>query len=352
MEFGLNFFPTVGPTEKSAYQYYDECLRLAVLAEQLGFEHVKTVEHYFHPYGGYSPDPVTLLAAVAAVTSRIRLVTGAVIPAFSHPVKLAGKLAMLDNLSHGRLDVGFGRAFLPEEFSAFGVSMDESRARFGEGVEACRRLWSEENVIWKGDFYTFGPVTLLPRPYQQPTPRIMVASAVSPESCEAAGRDGNHLLLVPSISGREHVQDMLARYHKAWADYGHGPGTEHIQLSYTCYIAEDQKEAWDNGRLCFNNYMSKLADAVTSWRHTSSGQYPGYERLVEQIASNNFDRSVNETKILVGTPAEVRDQVAQIHEWYGDVALSLQVNSGNMRLEESERTIRLFAERVIPELGP
>src|SRR6266540_4586187 len=133
MEFGVAFFPTMGPDEQAASAYYDDSIRLAELADDLGFAHVQIVEHYFTPYGGYSPDPVPFLAAVAARTSRIRVTTGAVLPAFAHPIQLAGKLAMLDNLSHGRLDVGFGRAFLPGEFEAFQTSMGESRARFEEG---------------------------------------------------------------------------------------------------------------------------------------------------------------------------------------------------------------------------
>src|SRR5947209_1295372 len=127
MKFGINLFPTVGPAEKSAGQHFDECLRLARLAEELGFDHVKTVEHYLTPYGGYSPDPVTFLAAAAARTSTIRLVTGAVIPAFTHPVQLAGKLAMLDNIAKGRLAGGFGRAFLPDEVTGFQVASDQRR---------------------------------------------------------------------------------------------------------------------------------------------------------------------------------------------------------------------------------
>lgn len=186
MEFGINFFPVVDPESKGAAQYYEESLRLVEAAEAAGFAHVQTVEHYCSPYGGYSPDPVLFLTAAAMRTSRIRLITGAVIAAFEHPVKLASRLAVLDNLSRGRLDVGFGRGFLPREFDLFGFSMDESRARFQEGIEACRRLWSETDVVWDGKFHSFGPVTLSPRPYSAPHPRIYVASASTPDSCAAA----------------------------------------------------------------------------------------------------------------------------------------------------------------------
>lgn len=83
MKFGVNFFPVIDPAQKSATAYYEETLRLVELAEALDFEHVQTVEHYFTGYGGYSPDPVTLLTAMAARTSRIRIASGAVVPAFT-----------------------------------------------------------------------------------------------------------------------------------------------------------------------------------------------------------------------------------------------------------------------------
>src|ERR1700694_4294421 len=90
VEFGVQFFPSVGPRQESAEQYWSEALQLTQRAEQLGFANVRTVEHYFHPYGGYSPDPLIFLAAAAAMTKTIRLVTGAVLPVFNNPLKLAG----------------------------------------------------------------------------------------------------------------------------------------------------------------------------------------------------------------------------------------------------------------------
>lgn len=349
MRFGVNFFPTVGPADKSAARYFEETLHLAALAEELGFDHVKTIEHYFARYGGYSPDPVTFLAAVAARTSRIRLVTGAVIPAFTHPVQLAGKLAMLDNISGGRLDVGFGRAFLPEEFEAFEIPLDESRPRFEEGVEACRRLWTEEDVVVEGRFHRFGPVTLLPRPYQVPRPPILVATAISPESCVAAGEKGYGLMLVPSIHKPEAVQELLTLYRKAWADAGHeGQGT--IQMTYNCYLAEDGAEARRLGRVYSERTNQVMAEAVASWATTRSEGYRGYEKIAERVASSDFGRQLEQGKVLVGDPDDVLATLAGIRGRFGDVTISLQVISGNLPPEESERTLRLFAAHVLPAM--
>ncbi|TDB80615.1 LLM class flavin-dependent oxidoreductase [Micromonospora sp. KC721] len=351
MKIGLTFFPTVGPAEKPAPEYYDECLSLAELADELGYHHVKTVEHYFFTYGGYSPDPVTFLAAVAARTTRIRVGTSAVIPAFTHPVKLAGKLAMLDNLSHGRLDVAFGRAFLPDEFEAFGVPLDESRERFDEGVAACKLLWTEENVRWRGRFHAFGPVTLLPRPFQRPHPPVYVTSARSLESCAAAGRAGHRLQLVPGILTVEQMQESLRVYRQAWSAAGHDPAGAGVHLGYPCYVAEEAEEAYRIGRHDDACNGRAIGAAVRSWGRVSSAAYPNYEKLADATQRAGFDQKLAENKILAGTPDDVVKQLVTVAEWFGDdVVISLNIHSGHLAKEAAARTLRLVAEHVTPSL--
>ena len=168
MEFGIQFFPSVGPEQVSADRYWADALALTQIAEQLGFTSVRTVEHYFHPYGGYSPNPLVFLSAAAAVTRSMRLITGAVLPVFAHPLKLAGEIGMVDAISGGRLEVGFARAFLPHEFARFGISMDESRGRFEEGLQQVRLLLETEHASSNGTYHSFKGVTSLPRPTQKP----------------------------------------------------------------------------------------------------------------------------------------------------------------------------------------
>ncbi|WP_055701871.1 LLM class flavin-dependent oxidoreductase [Streptomyces silaceus] len=348
-EFGVNFFPVVDPATKSATDYYDETLRLIELAESLGFTQAQTVEHYFTAYGGYSPDPVTLLTAAAARTSRIRLATGAVVPAFTHPVKLAGKLAMLDHLSHGRLDVGFGRAFLPTEFAAFGVPMDESRARFTEGVEACRRLWTTEDLVWEGRFHRFGPVTLLPRPFQQPHPPVYIASATSAESCAAAGTAGHHLQVVPSVTSVEQLASMLDAYRDAWDAAGHDPAARRIQIKFTCYVSRNREEALQQGDFYERNYIEHMAAAVAPLATEKSADYPGYEKFLEKAKNYEFAASLAADKVLAGDPDGVIDQIHAVRRKFGDdLSFSLQFNPGGLSFARAATAMELFAAEVMP----
>jgi alkanesulfonate monooxygenase SsuD/methylene tetrahydromethanopterin reductase-like flavin-dependent oxidoreductase (luciferase family) len=92
MRFGLNFFPSFRLTDMSTAEYYSLGARLSERADELGYASVKTVEHYFHDYGGHSPNPIVLLSAIAARTRQVRLITGAVIPAFNNPIKQVPQL--------------------------------------------------------------------------------------------------------------------------------------------------------------------------------------------------------------------------------------------------------------------
>src|SRR5580698_8215037 len=197
MKFGVQFFPNFWPTDKSAEDYFAQSLDIAEEADELGYSHARSVEHYFERYGGYSPNPIVFLAAAAARTKKMRLVTGAVVPAFNNPLKLAGEIAMLDGISQGRLDVGFARAFLPHEFRRFAISPDESIARFREGLEQIGLLLTTEHATHRGQFHAFEDVTSLPRPTQKPRPKFYIASTRTPDSFEFAGRAGHALMSIP-----------------------------------------------------------------------------------------------------------------------------------------------------------
>ena len=350
MRVGIQFFPDVGPAEKSARDYWREALRLVALVDRYGYHHVRTVEHYFHPYGGYSPNPIVVLAAAAQVTRHARLVTGAVLPAFNNPLKLAGELAMLDALSDGRLDCGFARAFLPHEFERFGVRLDESRARFDEGMEQVRRLLEEENVTSEGQFHSFRNVTSLPRPTQQPRPPFYVAALSTRESFERAGANGHGLMAIPMAGGA--MRDLLDAYRNARAAAGHeGPGS--VMLAFHMLCHEDQKEAERLARGPIERYLRSLVEAASDWTTgAASADYPGYDRVIAGLARETFDTQVEKCAAWVGTPERILDTIATYRQQIGSFEIaSLQVNFNDLPLTAAEASMRLFGERVLTRLS-
>jgi natural product biosynthesis luciferase-like monooxygenase protein len=348
MKFGINFFPSFRPTQATAAEYFTQCLRVSERADELGFNSIKTVEHYFHDYGGACPNPIVLLSAIAARTQRIRVVTGAVIPAFNHPIKLAGELAMLDNISHGRLDVGFGRAFIPEEYAAYGLDMADSRPMFDEGIDAIKRLWTEDRVTHAGRFWRFKDVHLTPRPCQAPHPPIWVAAISSEESFVNAARNGYHIMIVPYAGGLERCSDLVRLYRQVWRESGHTPGAELVQMAFHAYVAESHAEAIKGYVPAMRTYLDTFSEAVSSWAGLQSGQYPGYEKLVAAISAQTPEGNLDKGYAFVGTPDEVVEQVEHMRGLFGEHEPSLQVTFGGISDAEALRTIELFARQIMP----
>src|SRR5438094_7513618 len=259
MEFGIQFFPAVGPDQKPADRYWREALELTQLAEELGFTNVRTVGRYFLSYGGYSPDPLIFLSAAAALTRSMRLITGAVLPVFNNPLKLAGEIGMVDGISGGRLEVGFARAFLPHEFAQFGVKLDESRRRFTEGLAQITLLLNDENVSSQGEFHSFSNVTSLPRPTQKPHPPFWIAATNTPETFAFAGTQGCRVMAIPLEP--EKMRNLIGTYRDAWKSAGH-PGNGHVMNTFFMCCAPTREEALATGLGPCNGHLRGLADAA------------------------------------------------------------------------------------------
>jgi alkanesulfonate monooxygenase SsuD/methylene tetrahydromethanopterin reductase-like flavin-dependent oxidoreductase (luciferase family) len=349
MEFGIQFFPDVSPQQRSAEAYWVDALHLVGLCDELGYTTVRTVEHYFHSYGGYSPDPIVFLAAASQRTRRARLVTGAVLPIFNHPLKLAGQIGMLDAISGGRLDVGFARAFLPHEFARFGRSLDESRERFEEGVAQVRRLLEEERVTMQGRFHSFRDVTSLPRPTQRPRPPFYVAALATEASFVWAGEQGHGVMAIPMAGGR--MRELVDAYRDAWQAAGH-PGRGQVMLAFHMFCHEDAEEAARIARAPLNRYLRSLVDAASAWTTgADSADYPGYDKIIAGLAEQDFEKQVASGAAWVGTPRQIVEQVREYDARVGGFEhASLQVNFNTIARTDAEASMRLFAREVMPRV--
>ncbi|MFM9968677.1 MAG: LLM class flavin-dependent oxidoreductase [Burkholderiales bacterium] len=348
MKFGINFFPAFRESDISTSDFYDQSLRLAERADALGYNTIKTVEHSFYDYGGRSPNPVVFLSAVAQRTKRIRLITGAVIPSFHHPVHLGAELAMLDQLSHGRLEAGFGRAFLPKEFEVYGISMEESRARMEESIGVIRRLWTEDRVTHEGRFWKFNDVHLMPRTYQKPHPPVWIAAISSEESFVYAAKNGFNVMIVPYAGKPGVLQELMKTYRRVWRESGHPPGAEKVQVSIFTCVAETNDEARRTFRRIMGRYIETFAEAASTWRDTTSPNYVGYEKMVQGIVSTSPDDVIEKGGAFVGSPAEVIAQVKASVERFGEIEPSMHINMGGPTEAEAMRTLELFGTQVMP----
>lgn len=176
-------------------------------ADEVGFESLLAVEHVAVPVGYESrypysdtgrmplpegcelPDPLDLLAWLAARTHHLRLGTGILVLPEHHPLQLAKRCATIDRLSGGRLFLGVGVGWLREEVAALGIDPDERGTRTDEGIEALRVIWREDEPSFAGRHFAFGPVRSQPKPVQDGIP--ILVGGHSPAAARRAGRLGD-----------------------------------------------------------------------------------------------------------------------------------------------------------------
>ncbi len=181
---------------------------LAQQAEQLGYDSLWCSDHIFfpkltetkHPHSADGQLPVawrerywecfTVMNQVAARTQRIKIGSSVLILPMHHPVETAKQIASLDHFSKGRFIFGVGVGWLKEEFEALNWPFAERGARTDEGLEICRKLWTEERADHKGRFYTFDQALCFPKPLQKPYPPIWIGGH-SPSALKRVARFGN-----------------------------------------------------------------------------------------------------------------------------------------------------------------
>lgn len=350
MDFGLQFFPCVASEDYPADGWFMDALQLVEDGEPLGYTHVRIVEHYFHRYGGLSPNPLVFLAAAAQRTKTMRLITGAVLPIFNNPLKLAGEIGMVDAISGGRLEVGFARAFLPHEFRRFGISLDESRERFDEGFAIVGKLLEEEQVTSDGRFTKFPETTSLPRPTQKPRPPFWIAALATESSFENAGRLGHSVMAIPLATLQ--MRKLIDIYRNAWREAGH-VGTGRVMLAFHMFCHADRDEAIRIARRPLNNYLKSIVEAASDWTTgVASKDYAGYDKIIAKLAGETIESQMASGAALIGSPDDI---ARQINQYLGEVGAfeiaSLQVNFGDLDYQTAAPSMRLFAHEVLPRFA-
>lgn len=347
MKFGLSFLPDADPKTKKPEQYFNDIVKLCIAADKAGLNTIKMTEHYLHPYGGYCPDPLTFLASISQVTKQIRLMTGCVLPVFHHPIQLASRAALVDVLSHGRLDVGFARAYLPYEFEAFEVDIDESRDRFNVAIDIIRKLWCDENISLDSPFYNFKDATILPRPLQVPSIPMWGAAVMSRQSFAWIGEQGLNLLVTPPPEPIENLKERIEIYRECFM-LNHPNKQPQIALSLPLLIDENHEKAIQKSNLYLGRYLATWIDATSHWIGKTSVAYPGYSRIPEVLKQLSPHDMRNFTQALAGSPNEIIEKIQFIKNTLSIDHFLWQIDFGAQPFSVSSNTLRLLIEQVIP----
>ena len=232
-------------------------------AEALGFHSAWAGEQILGAVAGL--EPVELLTYAAAVTERLRLGTAVMLTALRSPVHLAKSLATLDHLSRGRLIVGVGLGANVRVYPAYGITPARRAARFAEGLEVMRRLWTEPRVTFAGDFWQLDNAPMEPKPLQKPHPPLWFG-AHSPAALKRAVERGTGFIGAGSGSLAA-FRDEVKTVRELLAATGRDPAT--FTIGKRVYLAIDRDRARAGQRLAdwFGAYYGKpdMAAQVAVW---------------------------------------------------------------------------------------
>jgi len=308
-----------------------ETLRECERAEAAGFDSVWLGEHHNNPI--LHPAPLIGLAAIASRTSRIRLGTGVLLLPLHHPLMVAEEGAMVDMISGGRLILGIGAGYAPEEFAAFGCPIKERGSRMEEGAALLSRLWTEEHVTHRGKHYRADNATLAPRPAQQPRPPIWFGAWARP-ALERAARLGDAWFVGPSASLAE-IAPCARMYHQACSDHRKTAGA--IALFRYVFVARTTAEAIAAAGTPFIQAFERM---YFRWPHPVVKRPEG-ELTIERLAQD---------RIILGDPKVCIDEINRFSKALNVSHLVCRFSVPGIPREACDRSLDLFTREVMPGL--
>ncbi|MBO1331810.1 LLM class flavin-dependent oxidoreductase [Streptomyces sp. VRA16 Mangrove soil] len=312
-----------------------QVVEVGVAAERLGYDAYAVGERHAGPF--LSSSPTVVLGALAARTTRIKLLTGVTVVAILDPVRVAEDYATLDQLSHGRVELVVGKGAEAGHFSLFGL--DEAR-RWDlqkEKYELLRRLWTEEGVDWEGEFRpALKGVTTVPRPYAG-LPRVWHGSATSLNSPELAARYGDPLFTANAIQPRAAYARLIDHYRERFAAYGHDPARARVAAgSGGLLIADTHEQAVARYR---ELYEAKVAQSFRPHLEGRAGYNTPFRTIEDAIADGPQ---------LIGSPQQIIDKILGYHALYGHDLQSITVDAFGQGTSEQAETLQRFAEEIAP----
>ena len=324
-------------------------------AEALGFKDVWLTEHYFTGESVYN-DAIVFASALAMRTETIRLGFAVVQMPFHHPVRLATQLALLDNLSNGRIDVGVGKGtvFNEYEFIGYGLRSSDSRKRTQESLEILEKAWVNKPLRYRGEFYDIDVPAIRPAPVQQPGPPIW-RSVISADSFRECGRLG-----IPILTSRLPVSSIASRwklYKEGLNEGGHDKNVQQQLLEKNAlwrnvYVSGSDNQAEDE----LNEMLIKTRQHMMEVREELN---PEDFVINPEMLNDWTDPKVShqqgvamaiETGSIFGSPKKVKEQVAELRD-AGVNHLLCQTGFGAMNNDSNLMSMRLFGNEVMPSFS-
>jgi alkanesulfonate monooxygenase SsuD/methylene tetrahydromethanopterin reductase-like flavin-dependent oxidoreductase (luciferase family) len=333
MEFGV--FDHLDRSGGTLAGYYEDRLQIIEAYDRLGFYAYHVAEHHSTPLG-MAPSPNIFLATIAQRTRRLRFGPLVYALPLHHPLRLLEEICMLDQLSGGRMELGFGRGSVPAEIEFYGVDPSKAEEIYREGLEVIVQGMTRPVLDFHGKFFSFDNVPMEFKPLQQPHPPIWYG-VHAPDSAERAAKRNLHVV---DLDPPEPTRIAMERYRAAWRPPHAGAVMPKLGLGRFVVVADSDAEALQLARRAYPVWHGAFTHLFTLLKRP----FQNHPRPAD------FDTLMERGQGIAGSPATVRDFfTAQIKET-GCTYVVGQFAFGDLSRDECLNSIGLFASDVMPAL--
>ncbi len=348
MKFGI-FYEHQIPrpwSRRSEYDAFQNSLAEIALADRLGYDYAWVVEHHFLEEYSHSSAPEVFLGAASQRTTRIRLGHGIIQLPTNHPIRVAERVATLDLLSSGRVELGLGEGQGPVEIHPFGRRVRDKRDVWEEAVQALIPMFTRHSWEWHGRFFDFPARNVIPKPYQTPHPPLWVACS-NITTIGSAGRWGMGALgfqFVSPDAARAWVNRYYLNLTRAPAKLADYPANPNIAMvcGFMCAAtdeeAQEKASGWTFFVFCLGHYgrhgipapgAGNMWELYEAWRRTPQAR--------ETLRTG-----------LIGSPETIRKRLREFEAAHVDQVILLN-QAGRTTHDDICASLELFAREVMPE---
>lgn len=307
MKLGISFFGTYPDIATKAA--YDLILEACRRADRHGFIAAWFPERHFDPFGGFSPNPAVLAAAVSRETIKLRLRAGSVVLPLHHPVRVAEEWALVDQLSGGRVEVAFASGWHAQDFVLNPDVYVDRKENMWRGAEEVRSLWRGKPLSLINGEAELIAIKSFPRPLQAELP-VWFAALGDPATFREAARREAGVLTNLIHQDAAQLAEKIALYRSERAIVGLDPGSGRVAVLMHCFVAERAADARDLAEGPLARYLESSVQLAARTRRGRMG------RAIDDLSANDraflFGRAVEryiDRQSLIGSPEQMRERI-------------------------------------------
>jgi alkanesulfonate monooxygenase SsuD/methylene tetrahydromethanopterin reductase-like flavin-dependent oxidoreductase (luciferase family) len=340
MDFGIFILMQQRNKHKTSHEILRDAVEQTRVADELGFGAAWYAEHHFSNYGLCS-SPLTMIAHCAAVTRNIRLGTGIVVAPLYQPARLIADVAMVDQLSNGRLNLGIGSGYQHFEFERFGVSLDTAKARTLEMLDMLELGLKQPKFSYDGEFYQQPMSAISQRAVQQPMPPMWITS-VDPTFVTRAVRGGHHVFVSGGDGGVEKLRQTRKLIDRVALAEGKDPAQVKVGVLRAAYASDNKAEV--ERYLDCARFQRRIAVSLKRRTAQVADDYQVEEGVVEGESSLEEMRA----NLPVGSVDQVIERVVSEIRALKPNHYAFQTQMGDFDHATMLRQLELWAKVIMP----